>query len=159
MWLMNKDIWILILAAGKSSRMGCPKLTLPIREDSLIRLVTKKALGAKAARVAVVYHNENVKNELMDLEVECIENAQAHEGMSTSIKAGLEFVKKREAKAAVILLGDQPGLDSEVIHKVIQLYEETQSIIVQAKYGEQPAHPVLFDSSLFDELLELEGDR
>lgn len=158
---MSEQIWTIILASGYSRRMGRPKLLLPIRrEESMIRRVAALALGT-TTNTAVVGRpdDEELRSQLSDLEIEYVANDKAAEGLSASVRAGVAFAKDRGAQAVMMLLGDMPGIEAEVLSGVRDVYRDTGSRIVQVQYADRPGHPVLFDSSLFQELLELTGDQ
>jgi molybdenum cofactor cytidylyltransferase len=63
-----------------------------------------------------------------------------------------------EARAAVVLLGDQPAISPAAIRAVVSTYEETGGPVVQAEYGGRPGHPVLFDRRIWPEIETVEGD-
>src|SRR5690606_8967751 len=144
-----------------SSRMGRPKQLLPIHNESLLRHVAHKALAVPDVVVAIVGNaerNPEVSLQCVDLPVTWIENRQAHLGLSTSITAGVQYVKEQQADAIGVRLGDQPVLDAVTCAVVVADYRQTGSHIVQAEYGDRPGDPVVFDQSLFADLFQLEGD-
>jgi molybdenum cofactor cytidylyltransferase len=157
---MNGDIWCIIPASGYSRRMGSPKLLLPIGGESMIRSVARTALAAMAS-TAVVHRRDDpaLPAQLAGLPLHFVAHAEANAGLSAAIRAGIAFVSARQAQAAVIVLGDMPGIDADVLRHVQAVYRATGSRIVQARYADRPGHPVLFDRSLFPELLELTGDQ
>lgn len=155
-----QSVWIIILAAGYSRRMGSPKLLLPYRDESLIRHVVKKALQVRSAGVIAVVNPDfsDVINHVNDQPVRLIWNDRAHLGMSTSLTKGIENLPD-SASAALILLADQPEIEPCVIQKVIDEYLSSSSSIIQAAYKGKPGHPVLFDKKWFTELLKTVGDQ
>lgn len=157
---MTRSIWVVVLAAGLSSRMGEPKLMLPLAGQTLIRHTALAALAC-SEHVAVVCRPEDapLQQELADLPVRLVSNAEASLGLSTSLRAGIAEVQRESGEAAVILLGDMPGVGTEVLQWVMTKFGETGSRIVRAKYADQPGHPVLFHHSLFPDLLALQGDQ
>ena len=84
-------------------------------------------------------------------------NPDFSEGQATSLRAGLLQLSS-ECRAAVILLGDQPGVAPEAVRAVIGAYEEGAGPVVQATYGGRPGHPVLFDRRVWPDVLAVEGD-
>lgn len=86
-----------------------------------------------------------------------VANPDYAEGQSTSLRAGLRSLGA-DARAAVVLLGDQPGITPDAIRVVVEAYEEGGGPVVQAGYGGRPGHPVLFDRSIWPELEALAGD-
>jgi molybdenum cofactor cytidylyltransferase len=79
-------------------------------------------------------------------------------GQSTSLRTGLRAASA-ESLAAVILLGDQPGISAQAVTAVIQAWRGGSGPAVQAAYGGVAGHPVLFDRSLWPELERSEGDE
>jgi CTP:molybdopterin cytidylyltransferase MocA len=79
-------------------------------------------------------------------------------GQSGSLKAGLAAVDPA-ASAAVVLLGDQPGMRPAAIEAVIQAWEAEPGPIVQAAYRGRPGHPTLLDRSVWPELEGVRGDE
>jgi len=156
------DIWALILAAGQSKRMGEPKLLLPVPEGSLLKRALQGALDAGNCRVAVVVARQGPVKQvhLEGLPVYFIESEHSELGLGASLAAGLAgLIAEHSPQAVIILLGDQPDLDSRVIRRVAEAYQEHGGLIVQACYSDRPAHPVLFDKVFFPELLALSGDN
>jgi molybdenum cofactor cytidylyltransferase len=85
-------------------------------------------------------------------------NQEYAEGQSTSLRAGLQSAGP-EAVAAVVLLGDQPGVRAEAIEAVVQAWRAGKGPVVQASYEGRPAHPTLFDRSVWSELGQVQGDE
>ncbi|MDQ0341007.1 molybdenum cofactor cytidylyltransferase [Caldalkalibacillus uzonensis] len=158
--MMTKSVWILVLAAGFSKRMGEQKLLLPIGKESLLRYVVQKAVKAQSSGVVVVLNPNfpQLFDELKNLPVYIVWNPKAHLGLGSSIQYGIQSLPA-SAEAVTVLLADQPHINLDVIKRVMKTYWDTQAPIVQANYLGQPGHPVLFDKSLFSELMSLKGDR
>ncbi|MBW4084581.1 NTP transferase domain-containing protein [Paenibacillus sp. S150] len=159
---MANEIWALVLAAGASRRMGQPKQLLPAAEGSLLQQVVRRSLAADSCRVAVVAaQNGPVQRaHLEELPVHFITTGRSESGLGASLAAGLqELMSLYSPQALMVLLGDQPEVQSEAIRGVAGRFRQTGALIVQARYDDRPAHPVLFHAGLFPELLELSGDN
>lgn len=150
----------IVLAAGESTRMGFPKLLLQVEGKSLLQHVIDNALQSKAGEVIVVLGAEATKlrRELKQRQVQIIENASYKEGLSTSLKVGLQAVSP-QAQAVLVLLGDQPLVSHDIIDALIDKYEASGSIMVAPVYSGRRGNPVLFDSSLIPELISVTGDK
>jgi molybdenum cofactor cytidylyltransferase len=151
-----------VLAAGSSTRMGRPKLLLPLAGKPIVQHVVDRALGAPVGEVVVVLGSdpEAVRAALRpDDRLRFAVNQRSLEGQSTSLRAGLDAVDPA-ADAAVILLGDQPGVSSSALEAVLAAGGSLPpaAAAVQACYGGTPAHPTLFLRSVWDEVVE-EGDH
>ncbi len=149
-------IWAVVLAAGESRRMGTQKLLLPFDETTVAGAVVRTAQASRAGRTLVVLgaDREAVRRELETRGVEFVVNENYPLGMLTSIQAGFKALPG-EARAAVILLGDQPFLVSRVIDEVIAAYENGGKGIVIPTCQGRRGHPALIDIKYRDEVLAI----
>ncbi|MGQ0572559.1 MAG: nucleotidyltransferase family protein [Armatimonadota bacterium] len=149
-----------VLAAGGSTRMGRPKLALPVQGAPMICRAVKAALASQCREVIVVLGaNADVYQPLLDgLNVRLAVNPDPGEGMGSSIRVGVEAVSP-DAQGVVILLGDQPFISSELIDRLIETAAADGRRIVASAYRDTVGPPVFFNRALFLELLTLEGDR
>jgi molybdenum cofactor cytidylyltransferase len=79
-------------------------------------------------------------------------------GQATSLRAGLEAMSE-DSEAAVLILGDQPAVDAPKVRAIVASYTQSEVPVVQATYGGMPGHPVLFDRSIWADLMAIDGDR
>ena len=149
-----------VLAAGGSARMGTPKQLLLIAGKPMVRLVAEAACGAGLEQVVVVVgaDAEAVAEALRGLPVEIVFNNAWSSGLSTSMRAGTSALRN-SIEAALFLLGDQVALTTELLRSLVGCYLARRAPIVAPAFGGRRANPVLFDRSLFPELLEVEGDE
>ena len=154
------NVAAVILAAGTSSRMGRPKLLLPLEGKSLVRRAAENAVASRAKQVVVVTgaYRERVERELAGLPLRFAHNPDFALGMSGSVRAGIRTVRP-ETDAAVVVLADQPFVGPEVIDALIEVYEASRAPIVRPRYAGQPGNPVLWDRVLFAELTRQQGDQ
>jgi molybdenum cofactor cytidylyltransferase len=79
--------------------------------------------------------------------------------MSTSLRAGLDALRPT-AQAALVVLADQPGVDADIVNRLVERYRADRSPIVAPVYRSGiRGNPVLFDRALFDELRAVTGDE
>ena len=166
----------IILAAGSSSRMGAGrhKLLLPLDDRPVLAHVIDATLTSQARPILLVlgHQADQVRLQInpytIHPDITLIDNAAYLQGMSTSMHLGLQKLissgyKKAQSSyqvdSALILLGDQPMITPQVINTLITTYRETGKRIVAPLYGGKRGSPVLFDMSLFPELLEVTGDE
>jgi molybdenum cofactor cytidylyltransferase len=154
----------IILAAGEATRMASsiPKQILPWGEaNTLVGHVVDLAQAAQDLREVVVvtgYEAAAVAAAVQGRTVRCAANPRWAEGQSSSVRAGLAAVG-RDSLAAVFLLADQPHVSPAVIDALIQAHRQTLAPAVVPLYrGARRGNPVLFDRSLFQELMALSGD-
>ena len=164
----------IILAAGSSSRMveGRHKLLLPLAERPVLAHVIEAALASQARPILVVLGHQvnDVHSQIASYTTQpgiiLIENPGYTKGMSSSMRVGLEFLMSmdvpKESSApgsALIMLGDQPLITPQIIDSLINAWRTTEKGIIAPLYDGKRGSPVLFDASLFVELLEVTGDE
>ncbi len=150
-------IWAVVLAAGESRRMGRQKLLLPFGETTVAGAVVGAARASRAGRTLVVLgaDREAIRRGLEPAGVDFAVNENYPLGMLTSIQAGFRALPD-DAKAAVVLLGDQPFLAARVIDLVIDAYEAGSKGIVVPAFQGRRGHPVLIDLRYRDEVLAID---
>jgi molybdenum cofactor cytidylyltransferase len=139
--------------------MGKLKQTLPIRGKPMLEEVLKTFRKTKVDQIFVVLgsHRSEVMKDVEFKKEIIVDNPDFAKGMSSSIKAGLSAANA-SAGAAFIVLADQPFLSSETVDKLIGAYTTSMAPIVVPVYRGRRGNPVLFDRSLFPEIMELSGD-
>ena len=154
----------IVLAAGQSKRMGRSKLDLPWAGSTVIaHVVQTLALGAKdhgLNRIIVVVGgaHQQVSKALtatsLDIQLQLqLNHEYATSDMSASLKAGLRCLN--DESAAMVVLGDQPQLHSDVVALLAQTYQATRAPLIVPSFKMQRGHPWIVDRSLWSELLEL----
>ena len=114
-----RNIAALVLAAGRSSRMGGPnKLLAEISGRPLVRIVAEAALASRARPVLVVtgHQRERVEAALAGLPVEFVHNPAFAGGLGTSLRAGIAALPA-QADGAIVCLGDMPQVDATMIDR------------------------------------------
>jgi molybdenum cofactor cytidylyltransferase len=149
---------ILILAAGNSTRLGTPKQLLRHGNKSLLRLIAEKASEIRPYEVIAVLgsESERMKQELEGLPVRVALNREWREGISSSVRVGINAVDPR-ADAALVTLCDQPGVTSELLRQLIRLCSD-DAPIAATEYNKTLGVPACYNRSIFPELLLLQGD-
>lgn len=150
----------IVLAAGASTRMGRPKLTLPMPDGRpLVRVTVEHVLAAGLDDVVVVVGGDAraVGAALGPLPVRIVENPRYAEGQSTSLRAGLDALRPGTG-AVVVALGDQPIPDPDVIRRLVAAFRTSGRPIVAPVYRDGRGNPVLFGAALFGELRAVTGD-
>ncbi|TGV78368.1 4-diphosphocytidyl-2C-methyl-D-erythritol kinase, partial [Mesorhizobium sp. M00.F.Ca.ET.149.01.1.1] len=152
---------IVLLAAGRSSRMGGPNKLLALFDgEPLVRRTAARALGSKAASTIVVtgHQRERVRSALAGLEVKLADNPDFADGLASSLKAGIAKVAP-DAAGAMIVLGDMPGVSSKDLDSLIDAFRRSGGhAVVRASHQGKRGNPVLLPRSLFAAVAQLEGD-
>ncbi|MCY4574729.1 MAG: nucleotidyltransferase family protein [Gemmatimonadetes bacterium] len=154
------DVAAIVLAAGASVRMGRNKLLLDLGGESVVRRAVRKAGEAGMSPVVVVTGHERgaVEAELHGIGCRAVYNAEHATGQHTSVGAGIAAVDGAEGcAAAVVVLADMPFVTAAMLRAVATRYRETGAPLVLSRYGgETIAPPMLYDRSLFGELLRMD---
>jgi molybdenum cofactor cytidylyltransferase len=157
----NRNVAAVILAAGRSTRMGGPnKLLAELGGKALVRIVTEQALASKAQSVIVVtgHQADEVQAALQGLRVTFVRNPDFAQGLASSLKAGIAAVPD-DADGAAICLGDMPLIDARLIDRLIEAFAPDRgNLIVVPVSDTGRGNPVLWSRRFFQELLTLDGD-
>ena len=150
----------IVLAAGLSRRMGRPKLLLEFKGRPVIRHAVERVIAAGLHPVLVVTGAEHdaLARALAGLEVHLAVNPTPESGQGSSVGVGVSALPAG-TDAVLIALGDQPGVPAEVIPALIEALKQPGKAIAAPRYADGLGNPVLFGSSVFQELLALGGDR
>lgn len=157
----KRNIAAIVLAAGRSTRMGGPnKLLATLDGRPLVRIAVENALASGAASVTVVtgHMADRVGEALDGLEVAVVHNPDYAQGLSTSLKAGIQALPE-DAEAAIVLLADMPRVSSASIDRILAAYNPAAgSLIVVPTVKGKRGNPVLWSRRYFEELLAIKGD-
>lgn len=151
-----------VLAAGKSERMGQNKLLLPLGERLLIDQVLD-ALAAACVSEQVVVLGQDIEHVAPVLKprlgkIKIALNIDYEKGMVSSFQTGLWVLSGVDA--AFLVLGDEPILDPSFLQKMTQTMESNpETLIVSPIYRGHKGHPLLFRRQLFGEILSLKDSQ
>ncbi|MBP6125593.1 MAG: putative selenium-dependent hydroxylase accessory protein YqeC [Leptotrichiaceae bacterium] len=159
----------IVMASGKSERMGRNKLLLEYKGLTFIENILEKILNEEFYEIIIVLSSNRVKEKCeeyiekqfkegkvkIDLKkIHIIENNNFHKGQSESIKLGLKNLE--DCNGYMFFSADQPNLASKTIKKIIENFDESKIII--PKYNSKKGLPTLFGGIFKDEFFKLEGD-
>ena len=149
--------WAVILAAGSSRRMGSQKLLLPFGQNTIIGTVIDNVLNSSVDHVMVVLgaNHEKILDNIGNLPVQFCHNKEHEEGMLSSVICGIRALPQ-EAVAALIFLGDQPGIPPKVTNSVIDAYMDELVGIVIPVHNHRRGHPLLVDMKYRKEIEHLD---
>jgi molybdenum cofactor cytidylyltransferase len=147
----------IVLAAGRSSRMGRPKAMLPLgaRETFLSRIV-RTLHDADVEDVVVVVGHESqaivADFETRNASVRFVVNPDFDQGQLTSILAGLRVVDRPGVVATLMTLVDVPLVRATTVRAIVDRYRRTRASIVRPTNKGRHGHPVLIDRAVFADL-------
>ena len=154
---MASVIPAIVLAAGRSSRMGRAKATLPAGDGHtfLTRIVrTLLDAGVDDVIVVVGHDADLIAGSFSEsgLPARFVVNHDYDRGQLSSLVAGLNAIDRPGVAAALLTLVDVPLVSESTVRVVIDSYRRTHAPIVRPTSGDRHGHPLLIDRSLFDAL-------
>jgi molybdenum cofactor cytidylyltransferase len=151
----------IVLAAGRSSRMGRPKalLTLGAAGPTFVERLTSTLTSGGAAEVLVVGRPEDVAlaTEVERLAaagaaVRLVVNDDADRGQLSSVICGLNAADRPGVRAVLVMPVDAPLVRQETIAAALAVFHTRQPGLVRATYHGRHGHPVIFSRALFASL-------
>ena len=156
---------VVILAAGRSLRMGQPKLLLPWGQTSVLGYLLEqwKTLGAQQIVVVCAEDDQGIAHELNRLRVpesNRVLNAAPERGMFSSIQCAANWKGQvSDLSHWVITLGDQPHLQMSTLRQLLQLAVNQLDKVCQPARAGKPRHPVILPKSIFEQLADSPADN
>jgi molybdenum cofactor cytidylyltransferase len=157
---------VLVLAAGRSTRMGGPNKLLAEADGApLVVHAVKAALASQAVEVVVVLGHmaaeirPAIEKALpAKARVRFVTNPDFADGLSTSVRTGIAALGPN-VDAAIVQLGDMPGVGAPLLNRLMAAFSpvEGRSICVPTVGGKR-GNPVLWARRFFAEMGNLSGD-
>ena len=157
------DVGVVLLAAGRASRMGDQsghKLLAAFDGEPLIRKMAATALSSNASQTVVVtgHRSGDIAASLSGLDVGLAHNPDFASGMASSLKQGLGSLDP-EVAGALVLLADMPALTCAHLNRLIDAFAANHgNAIIRACDGERRGNPVILPRAAFAEAMGLSGD-
>jgi molybdenum cofactor cytidylyltransferase len=144
-----------ILAAGDSTRMGYPKALLPLEDDLfLVRILkTAREAGLPGANIVLGKAASIIRPHIQGWEANILINPDPSRGQLSSIQIALGNLD-REIDAALIWPVDMPGVSSDLVRRLAELYINSGALIAFPQYGDKRGHPAIYSRLLFQEFME-----
>jgi molybdenum cofactor cytidylyltransferase len=151
------DVFAILLAAGRSRRMGAFKPLLPFGKTTVIDscLNNLRAGGVPDVVVVAGYRAEELRANLINVDsIHFVVNPDLQSEMSASIACGVQALPTT-AKAVLIALTDQPAIPPAVMGSILKAWREGAKLIIP-QHNERGGHPVLVDLEFREQLLTLD---
>ncbi len=147
----------IVLAAGKSSRMGSNKLLLSLDGESIIEHILDN-LSEYETIVVTGHRREDIEDLVKTRGVQTVYNPDYEQGMTTSFQTGLRNIDD-DVDAVFIVLSDTFGFRPSLLDEIVEKMESTGAKLVSPVYESKRGHPVLVSSELFSEFLNMSRDK
>lgn len=150
---------VIVLAAGRSRRLGQAKQLLVIDDETMIHRCVRLALETEPADCVVVCGPDPglLAQAVADLACRCVACADAERGLSASLRCGLAELDASCA-GALILLTDQPDLDALHLQAVRDAWLVDADGAAASGYAGTLGVPALLPRAWFKELATASGD-
>ncbi len=147
-----------VLAAGKSERMGENKLLLSLNGKPLIKWVLDIVCRSAIDDIVVVTGRDSkvVSQLIGGYRVKVVYNDAYCSGQASSIICGIEALSVHSS-CSFFFMADQPLIDSELIDYMINSF--CPGKILQPTYCGKTGTPVLFDACYYEALKKITGDH
>ena len=159
-------ITAIVLAAGRSTRMGKPKMLLPWEDTTIIEHVISvfSKAGIKDILVVTGGVHEQVEAIVRECQniypVRSVYNEKHMDGdMLSSIQCGLRNLSEEKNEAAIIGLGDQPQVQERSVQLLHEAYLQTKSPLVVPSFQMRRGHPWVVARQLWKELIEMNATQ
>ncbi|HVS21225.1 MAG TPA: nucleotidyltransferase family protein [Pyrinomonadaceae bacterium] len=156
----NHALAAILLAAGRSRRMGAFKPLLPFGDKTVVECCVQNLRDAGIHNIIVVvgHRAEEIRRQLKNFDVIFALNPDPDSEMGASIARGVEALSQ-DVKAVLIALVDHPAVPSEIIKSLIEEWRLAKAKLIQPEHESRGGHPVLIDLVYRDELLNLDPRR
>ncbi|MBB3607780.1 molybdopterin-binding/glycosyltransferase family 2 protein [Rhizobium sp. BK602] len=158
------SVAILLLAAGRASRMGeggPHKLLAEFDGMPLVRRSATTALSSGAAAVIAVtgHRREDIEQALAGLAVQRVHNPDYASGMASSLISGIGASSAQQADGTLVMLADMPGITGDDLKVLIAAFQRANGqAIVRAVSRGKRGNPVILPRAVYDAVMRLEGD-
>jgi len=147
----------IVLAGGKSSRMGQPKALLRVGAgvETFLDRVTRTLLDGGVEEVLVVFGADAALIRARATEttrVTFVDNPEYEQGQLTSLLAALRRVDRSACTGALVTLIDVPLVSSATVRLLLDAHRTRAASIVRPVSNGRHGHPVIFHTRLFEEL-------
>lgn len=144
-----------VLAGGRSARMGTPKALLDFRgQPFAVRILEAlEALEVKARVVVVGPDAPRIRPALAGHDCLIVENSDVDGGPIASLRVALRTLQPVQPSGVLVWPVDLPHVRVATVDRLLEAHRRSAAAAVVPTFGERRGHPVLWGAALFEELL------
>jgi molybdenum cofactor cytidylyltransferase len=148
-----------VLAAGRSARMGSPKALLDfLGVPFIVRILEAlEALEVKTRVVVLGPDAARIQPAIAAHDCMIVENPQPESGPIASLRGALRALQPLQPRAVLVWPVDLPHVRVSTVERVMEAHRHSPGQVVVPTFAERRGHPVIWGSPLFAELLENEA--
>ena len=148
-----------VLAGGRSARMGSPKALLDFRGHPFVVRILEalEALEVKTRVVVVGPDAPRIRPSLAGHECLIVENSDVDGGPIASLRAALRALQPVQPSGALVWPVDLPHVRVTTVERLLEAFRRAPAPAVVPTFAERRGHPVLWGAGLFEELLTSDG--
>lgn len=158
--LSRPSLWIVILAAGFSRRLGRPKALARVRGVALLRRTARLVAPFAESHTIVVAPPRAARfaDELRGLRAEIRRNAQRAQGLSSSVRVGLAAARASGASAVLFVPVDLAALRARDLARLVARWRAAPRRLVARRTASGAGAPLILPRHLFTIAASVRGD-
>jgi molybdenum cofactor cytidylyltransferase len=156
-----KSVAALILAAGKSERMGSPKPLLRIHGRTFLEKIAEEAQSSQLHPIRTVlgHRSSEILEVLPQFQESAVINPKYELGQLSSLQCGLRSLAETSLDGVMVFLIDHPFVHRDLANQLLRAFSAKTAPVVVPSFQNRRGHPMIFASSVFEELLRAPLDQ
>jgi molybdenum cofactor cytidylyltransferase len=152
------EVAAIILAAGRGSRIGTPKLKLVSDNEFFVNIIVKKLLSSGVKRIICVIHPDDYDWALENVSsVELVLNKETDKGMLFSVVLGIK--KLADEEGVILYPVDHPRVEEETMKLILETFGKYPHKIIKPLYENRTGHPVIIPRDAADKINFVNQDK
>lgn len=145
-----------VLAAGRSARMGSPKALLDfLGLPFVVRILEAlEALEVKTRVVVLGLDAPRIQPVLAGHDCMIVENPDPDTGPIASLRGALRALQPLQPSAVLVWPVDLPHVRVTTVERLLEVHRRMGAKVVVPAFADRRGHPVIWGSAMFAELLE-----
>ena len=150
-----RPLAVAILSGGESRRMGSPKALLPYRGKTFLEHLVEVTRHPRVGATCVVLgpHIEPIRQLLLGSAARVVVNAEWQQGQLSSIQTAIRSLSADRTEGLILCPVDHPLISKTLIASLIEAFDASGKAIALPTFRGRRGHPVIFRSTLYEELL------